>query len=175
MPDIPELVALDIETTGLRPLEGDRIIEIALIRISKTGSIIEKFVTAVNPEREIPPEVYPINGITDDMVKTAPRFRDIAGKIIDFISDRTLLIHNADFDIPFLRKEFKTCGIAFPEIKVIDTLAVARNSFFFPKNSLSCIATHYNLNTDGLHRAEADALTTYKIYRKFCEELARRK
>jgi DNA polymerase III epsilon subunit family exonuclease len=172
--DIPELVALDLETTGLKPLEGDRIIEIALIRIAKSSEVIEKFVTVVNPERQIPPDVFLINGITDDMVKTAPCFKDIAGKVFDFIAGRTLLIHNADFDIPFLEIEFKRCGTSIPETKVIDTLAIARNSFIFPKNSLSRIAAYYNINTDGLHRAESDAMMTYKIYRKFCEEWERR-
>ncbi len=170
MADKPELVALDLETTGLKPSEGNRIIEIALIKIAGTGNIIEKLVTTVNPEREIPPDVYPINGISNDMVKSSPCFRDIAGTVFNFIKGKTLLIHNADFDISFLQEEFIICGIKFPEIKVIDTLAIARTFFNFPKNSLSSIASYYNLDTSGLHRAESDAMLTYKVYRKFCEE-----
>ncbi len=170
MVDMQELVALDVETTGLKVAEGNRIIEIALLRIADSGDIIEKFVTFVNPEREIPPEVFSINGITKEMVKDAPRFRDIARKVYGLTNRRTLVVHNADFDISFLQEEFKICKIRFPEIKVIDTLAIARNFFNFPKNSLSCIAAHYNLDTSGLHRAEADARLAYKIYRRFCEE-----
>ncbi|MBN1444490.1 MAG: 3'-5' exonuclease [Candidatus Omnitrophica bacterium] len=171
--EIPELIAFDVETTGLKPLEGDRIIELALIRI-RDGSVVEKIVTAVNPGINIPPEVCSIHGITDDMVKDAPPFRDIAGKIADFIRGKTLLIHNADFDISFLKKEFELCGMSCPEVKVIDTLAIAKNSFRFPGNSLSRIAVHYKIDTEGLHRAEADAMTTYMIYRRFCEELSRK-
>ena len=170
---LSEIIAFDVETTGLNPLEGDRIIELALIRI-KDGSVVEKIVTAVNPGMAIPPEVCSIHGITDDMVKDAPPFRDIACKIADFIKGGTLLIHNADFDISFLKKEFELCGMNFPEVKVIDTLSIARNSFRFPRNSLSRIAVYYKIDTEGLHRAEADAMTTYKIYRRFCEELSQK-
>jgi len=171
MEAIPELVAFDVETTGLNSSEGDRIIEIALIRLRK-DSIIEKLVTLLNPEMKIPPEVSSIHGITDEMVKDAPCFRDIAERVLDFIKNSILLIHNADFDISFLKKEFEMCGMEFPEIKIIDTLSIARNSFGFPGNSLYRIAIHYDMDTGGLHRAEADAMTAYKIYRRFCDELS---
>jgi len=173
MEDIPELIAFDVETTGLYSCKGDRIIEIALIRI-KEGVVIDKIVSLINPEREIPPETSYINRITAEMVKEAPYFREIAQKIFDFIQGKTLLIHNADFDIDFLKAEFKLCGLGFPEVKILDTLAIARNSFCFPVNSLSGIAAYYNLATDGLHRAEADAMTAYKIYCKFRNALSQK-
>ncbi|HOL22155.1 MAG TPA: 3'-5' exonuclease [bacterium] len=172
MEDITELVVLDVETTGLDPVEG-RIVEIALIRI-KEGRIIEKLVTLLNPEIRIPPDVSSIHGITDEQIKDAPFFRDIAGKVLDIINKKTLLVHNADFDIPFLKKELSRCGLELSGIKIIDTLAIARNHFCFPNNSLSTIAAYYNIDTSGSHRAEADAIMTYKIYCKLQEELQKK-
>lgn len=167
-----ELVALDIETTGLDP-EKDRIVEIALIRI-KSGKIEDKFVTLVNPEVKIPPDVSFIHGITDEETKEAPFFKDIAEKVLEIINKKTILVHNADFDIPFLKKELKLCGLELSGIKIIDTLAIARTNFCFLNNSLSTIAAHYKIETSGFHRAEVDALTTYKIYCKLLEELEKR-
>lgn len=171
MNSLPSVVALDVETTGLNPCNGDRIVEISLIEIAENETVIDKFSSFINPDREIPAEVCCINGITGDMVKTAPYFRDVALAIFRFIENKTLLIHNADFDRQFLEAEFNRCGMDFPKITgIIDTLAIARNYFNFPRNSLSRIAEHYNLNTSGLHRAEADAMLAYKIYREFCKE-----
>lgn len=169
MEELPEIVVLDVETTGLDPVEG-RIVEIALIRI-KEGQIVEKLVTLLNPEMGIPCDVSSIHGITDEQIKDAPFFRDIAGKILELINGRTVLVHNADFDIPFLKKELNLCGMKLSGIKVIDTLAIARNYFCFPNNSLSTIAAYYNIDTSGSHRAEADAIMTYKVYCKLMEEL----
>ncbi|MCM8829883.1 MAG: 3'-5' exonuclease [Candidatus Omnitrophica bacterium] len=173
MKDIPELVVLDVETTGLDP-EKDRIVEIALISI-KNGEIEDKFVTLVNPEVEIPLDVSSIHGITPVDTKDAPFFRDIAGKVLNIINKKTLLVHNADFDIPFLKKELRLCGLELSGIKIIDTLAIARNHFCFPSNSLSNIAAYYKIDTSGSHRAEADAMMTYKIYCKLLEELTKRR
>lgn len=173
MKDIPELVALDVETTGLDP-EKDRIVEIALIRISD-GNIVDKLVTLLNPEMRIPPDVSSIHGITDNHVKNAPLFSDIAEPVLKLINGKTILVHNADFDIPFLKNELKLCGLELPDIEIIDTLDIARNHFCFSNNSLSTIATHYNIDTSCLHRAEADAIMTYGIYCKMVEELNRKK
>ncbi|MCM8762177.1 MAG: 3'-5' exonuclease [Candidatus Omnitrophica bacterium] len=167
-----EIVALDVETTGLDS-EKDRIVEIALIRI-KQGSIVEKLVTLLNPEIKIPPDVSLIHGITDEQIKDAPFFRDIAVKVLEIINQKTILVHNADFDIPFLKKELKLCGLELSEIKIIDTLAIARNNFCFTNNSLSTIASYYKIDTSGYHRAEADAMMTYKIYCKLLEELQKK-
>ncbi len=167
---VPAVVALDVETTGLNPLNGDRIIEISLIEIAEDGKVVDKFSSLINPDREIPAETSSINGITDDMVGDAPYFRDIALKIFNFMENKTILIHNADFDREFLQAEFNRCGMDFPKVNgIIDTLCIARRDFNFPGNSLSRIACYYNIDITGLHRAEADAMIAYKIYRKFCE------
>jgi DNA polymerase III epsilon subunit len=168
-----EIIVLDVETTGLDPLQ-DKIVEIALLKISN-GIIVEKLVTLLNPGIPIPKDAVFIHGITNRMVKNCPFFIDIAQKVFDFINGKILLVHNADFDISFIKKELKLCNMKLPNIKIIDTLTIARNYFNFPSNSLPKIAEYFNIPFPDSHRAEADALMTYKIYCKMQEELQKRK
>ncbi len=166
-----EVVALDLETTGLCPLQGDRICEAALLKFRLCdNAILERFATLVNPGMIIPARVSLINRISDRMVKGAPLFKDIAGKIHSLLEGNILLVHNADFDIPFLKVEFRLCGMEFPETQVIDTLYLARRFFNFPNNSLSALAEYYHLDTSTMHRAENDAILTYRLFNMLCRE-----
>jgi DNA polymerase III epsilon subunit family exonuclease len=168
--DMPAVVALDTETTGLNP-EDDRIVEVALLRIEK-GIIKKRFSSLLNPESEIPANGLPVNKITSQMLERAPFFRDVAQEIYGFIKGEILLIQNADFDIPFLKAEFRRCGIRFPETSVYDTLHIAKTLFSFGhgKNSLSSLAGAYNLAVEGMHRAEKDAMLAYEIFLRFLAE-----
>lgn len=167
--DFPSLVALDVETTGLNP-ESDNIIEIAIVRFNKIGEVVEKFVSLINPGREIPVEAKIVNGIDENMLENEPKFKDIAEEIKKFLEGKTVLIHNADFDISFLKKEFQDCGEKFPEFDVIDTLYIARKYFNFSSNSLSSLAKNYKIGRQP-HRAEEDAIIAYRIFEHFREEL----
>jgi len=171
--EIPQLVSIDVETTGLFPLSGDRICEIALLKI-KEGVIIDKFVTLVNPEKEISLSASLINGITNEMVKNTPPFKNIANKVNDFIKNEILLIHNANFDLSFLKIEMKNCGVQFNETKLIDTLEIARNFFNFQSNSLPNLANYLRIEGGKFHRAEADAWTSYKIFCYLFQELKKK-
>jgi len=170
---IPEIVAVDVETTGLYPEEKDRICEIALLKI-KDGRIIDKFVTLVNPEREISYPAYLVNGITDKMVEDAPTFKEIAEDVFNFIKDEILLIHNAKFDISFLDYELRRSGLYLPDFKLIDTLKIARRFFNFPSNSLKDLASYLKIQQENFHRAEFDAKTAYDIFTILYEELKKR-
>ena len=171
---IPEIVAVDVETTGLYPEQEDRICEIALLRI-KNNNLIEKFVTLVNPEREISYSAYLVNGITNQMVKNAPRFSEIAEDVFNFIEDRILLIHNASFDLSFLDYELKRSGLYLPRFKLIDTLKIARRFFEFPSNSLQNLASYLEIPQKNFHRAESDAWTAYMVFLLLYDELKKRK
>ncbi|MCS7181158.1 MAG: 3'-5' exonuclease, partial [bacterium] len=160
---IPEIIVLDTETTGLNP-EEDRICEIALLRI-REGEIVEKFATLINPEIKIPTEVSFISKILDDDLKNAPLFCSIVDKVNEIIKGKIILCHNADFDISFLKKEFKRCGIEFPEIKIIDTLLIAKRFFNFKSNSLSYLSHYYKIERTIQHRAEDDAKATFEIFK----------
>jgi len=168
IPDIPEVVALDIETTGLNSQE-DRIVEIALVKI-ENGITARLFSSFINPEKSIPLSGLPVNNIKPSMLSDAPRFRDIARRISEFVNGETLLIQNADFDIPFLKAEFKRCSMEFPSTFVYDTLHIAKKLFSFEKNSLSYLAGFYNLDARDMHRAEKDARLAYEIFARFYGE-----
>lgn len=98
-------IALDTETTGLKPEDGHKIVEIGAVELIdgvKTGNTFHVY---LNPQRIIPEEVIKVHGITNDKVKDSPIFAEVADDFIDFIKDSELLIHNADFDIKFLNSE----------------------------------------------------------------------
>jgi len=167
---VPDVVALDIETTGLYPHLGDRICEIALLKF-RQGEIARRLVTLVNPEREISFSAQIINGITASMVRTAPTFREIVGAVLSFIRDETLLIHNARFDLAFLKVQTQACGQEFPVTRLVDTLYLARRFFRFESNSLADLAHRFGIRQAKAHRAESDAMTAFLLFREFYRTL----
>jgi DNA polymerase-3 subunit epsilon len=171
------LVFLDIETTGLNPFCGAKIVEIAMLKIKDGKS--ESYETLVNPGCPIPLESSRIHFIRDDMVKDFPVFPDIAKDIADFISDATAVCHNAKFDLSFVGKELKESGIPDKNLQYIDTLELARKYFCFDSNALGAIAGAIGLEVATAHRAMADVLTMVSVskylfsnmYRKGIEEI----
>ena len=122
-------IILDTETTGLSPEKGDRIIEIACI---ETKDLIptKKFYKLLNPEREISEDAYKVHGFTYEKLKNEKKFVDIANELIDFISNKKLIIHNAPFDIAFINSELKRIQKPLLDNKlVIDSLEIARGKF----------------------------------------------
>ncbi|MEE9175937.1 MAG: exonuclease domain-containing protein [Thermodesulfobacteriota bacterium] len=164
---------LDVETTGLDPVSGDKICEIAVIK-TIDGQVADEFVTIVNPGRNIPERAISIHGITQVMVNHAPLFRDIAKDLLDFLNDTVIVAHNAKFDLEFLRSELKNLNQSLPENEVIDTLGIARRYYSFPSNSLGEIARYIGLPIDEEHRALADVTTTKDIFEYFLKDLERR-
>jgi len=164
---------LDVETTGLDPASGDKICEIAVIKLVN-GQIADEFVTLVNPGRNIPERAVSIHGISQVMVNRAPLFRDIANDLLGFLNDTVIVAHNAKFDLEFLRAELKDLNILLPENKIIDTLGIARRYYSFPSNSLGDIARYIGLPIDKQHRALADVITTKDIFEFFLKDLERR-
>ena len=157
------VVALDVETTGLNPSLGDRICQIALVRI-EGDEITDKFVSLVNPERDIPVAVSIIHGIKNEDVRDAPVFKEIADKVASFIENEILIIHNAPFDISFLKVEFQKSGVKFPDAKLVDTLQMARRFLNLPSNSLRNLASYFNIQFETLHDAENDAIVAYRVF-----------
>ncbi len=154
-------VAADVETTGLEAGRGDRICEIALLRFLR-GTVIDSFVSLVNPLRPISPGASAVNGITDAMVADAPPFADLFPGILSFVGDDALVFHNAPFDLSFLREEARIAGGEWPGNAVIDTLVLARQSGMFRSHSLSSLCGALGIGTR-FHRAEGDAYATGKL------------
>lgn len=164
-------IFFDVETTGLFPLLGNKIIEIAMIKTSK-GNVIDTIETFINPQMPIPEEATFINKITNEMIINSPIFdNNFAEKILNFIGDNILVAHNAPFDLSFLSVELGRIGITFDRWEAIDTLKIANEIFPGQKNRLENLIKRYNLLPEGnLHRALVDTDALRKIFFEFLDE-----
>jgi len=159
----------DTETTGVRPAK-DRIIEIAAFDPERNKT----FCSFVNPECTIPPEVIGITNITDEMVKDARLFKDVAPEFIEFCSGDVLLIaHNNDaFDQLFLQEEFARANIAFPEWKFLDTLKWSRKyRNDLPRHNLQALREAYGIEANQAHRALDDVTVLHQVFSRMIDDL----
>ena len=166
-----DFVVFDLETTGSQA-PPERITEIGAFRISN-GRIVADFQRLINPEKAIPPFISQLTGISDAMVKTAPKFAEVAADFLEFIGDSVLVAHNAKFDINFLNHEvgrvFKNYRVANPHLC---TVRLARSLLPDLQNHrLHTVAEHYAFTIENRHRAGDDALATAKIFIEFLEKL----
>jgi len=159
-----EYVVFDVETTGLSPQRGDRIVEIAAVRV-KNWEIIDTFESLVNPERELSVEVQKIHNITNEMVAKAPLADEVLPKMIDFTGGACLVGHNIKFDLNFLCFQLAIVGRKLrEETPAIDTLKMAKellphlNSF-----RLSHVAHSLGAKIETTHRALPDVKLTAKV------------
>lgn len=156
------LAFIDLETTGTN-LACDRIIEIAIVRINTDGSKVVKR-KLVNPEIAIPSGASDVHGITDDMVREAPTFKQIANEIKQFIENCDLAGYNSNrFDIPLLVEEFLRAGLEF-EITSRKLLDVQRIYHQMEQRTLGAAYRFYcNKTLEGAHSAEVDAAATSEV------------
>lgn len=156
------LAVIDLETTGIS-LRNDRIIEIAIVKILPDGSKTVKR-KLVNPEMPIPPASTDVHGITNDMVKDAPTFKQIANELKQFIEHCDLAGYNSNrFDIPMLAEEFLRIGMDFDSKgrKLVD---VQRIFHLMEQRTLSAAYKFYcDKVLEGAHGAEADATATWEV------------
>ncbi len=167
-----KFACLDTETTGLSPLEGGKICEIA-VSVSQGGRVVEEFSSLVNPGMPMHPDVVAIHGITNEMVASAPSFGQLLPKLLSLLDGCVIVAHNAEFDVNFLKSEFAQCGMRFPPYPVVDTLKLARKSGKFVKNNLGCIAAELGINPQGWHRAMADTKMAEQIFYYFLTILSK--
>jgi DNA polymerase III epsilon subunit family exonuclease len=160
---------IDCETTGLFPGYGDKICEIALLKV-RDGKIHESYQTLINPGRPISRGAMTVNGITNEMVKDSPLFSQVAEKVIRIIGDSVIVAHNARFDLGFLSEQFQNARIPLFDNLVIDTLILARRNYSFSSNSLGNICASLNFQVKGEHRAMGDVMLTKMIFEKFLED-----
>ncbi len=164
---------LDVETTGLSVELNDRICEIAILKYYPDGTTSE-WQTLVNPCREISYEAAGITHISNEMVASAPKFREVAKKLLKLIEDTTIVCHNAKFDLGFVQSELKSCNLSLPDRPVLDTLKIARDHFTFPSNSLGKIAAFLEIDATQAHRALADVCITHKVFQHMVRELTKK-
>lgn len=157
-----EFVALDIETTGLSS-KKDHIIELAAVKF-KSAKPVEEFCTLVRPVVSIPNNITSLTGITDSMVASAPYIDEIFHKFLCFIGDSTLVAHNSSFDMRFLNRYAQELGYQINN-EVIDTLHLSRKKVPHLNNhKLQNLVWHFNITTNGKHRALADSHATAQVY-----------
>ena len=149
-------LVLDTETTGLNVENGDRIIEIGIIELVdkiKTGNNYQIY---INPERKIEKSAQKIHGLSNEFLDNKPKFHEIANELIRYISNSTLIIHNAEFDIKFLDFELENCGYNKLSNNVEDTMLIARKEF--PGQSVSLDSLCRKLKIDKSARRKHGAL-----------------
>ena len=166
------LVVLDTETTGLNVERGHKIIEIGCVEILNRNITSNIFHEYINPLREIDEEAIEVHGITNDKLKDKPIFADIYKKFIEYLSNSPLIIHNASFDLGFLKSEFELSNnnshLLEKDREVLDTLKIAREKFPGKRNSLDALCSRYEVdNTDrNYHGALLDAKLLANVYLK---------
>lgn len=159
-----DFVVVDLEATGAK-MPPNRVIELGAYRICN-GRIVDKFLTLVNPEIPIPRFVISLTGITNEMVKSAPVFADVAPRWLDFVSDAVLIAHNAPFDTSFLNHEISR---VYPGHRMVNshlcTVRLSRRVFPGLNNyRLDTVADHFSIPISHRHRAGSDALATAEVF-----------
>lgn len=159
-----DFVVVDLEATGAK-MPPNRVIELGAYRISQ-GRIVDNFLTLVNPEIPIPRFVISLTGITNEMVKSAPVFADVAPRWLDFVKDAVIIAHNAPFDTSFLNHEIAR---VYPGHRMLNphlcTVRLSRRVFPGLNNyRLDTVADHFSIAISHRHRAGSDALATAEVF-----------
>ena len=159
---------IDIETTGNRHNFG-KITEIAIYQ-HNGQKITGSYSTLINPEMDIPYFITRLTGINNGMVKNAPKFYEVAKKIIEMTMGRTFIAHNASFDYKFIKEEYKRLGYDFNQ-KTLCTIKMARKLLPGHRSySLGKLCSDLGIEIIGRHRATGDALATVKLFEILLEK-----
>lgn len=162
-----ELTVFDTETTGLYPDSGDRIVELAGLRV-KGKERIAAFDMLINPGRDISPAAFAVNKITPEMLKDAADIATVIPKFLDFISGSCLCSYNAEFDLSFLKNELKLAGLpAINNMVVFDVLTMAKKLMpDLSRYALWFVAKELGVSTTQKHRAFADVEMAWEVFSK---------
>ncbi|MFH1678694.1 MAG: exonuclease domain-containing protein [Candidatus Omnitrophota bacterium] len=163
-----ELTIFDLETTGLDPRLGERIVEIAAIRLKDKRSLAV-FQSLVNPgKKTISLEAFSVNHITQEMLKDAPLIDEVLPKFLDFISGSCIAAYNAPFDLNFLSSELRLIKRQLPEdIEIIDILTMAKKMLpGIERYALSFVAKHFGIGAIQEHRALSDTHLTVEVFHR---------
>lgn len=154
---------IDIETTGGK-FNEEGITEIAIYRFDG-HEIVDQFISLVNPERPIQPFVANLTGITQKMVRTAPKFHEVAKRIVEITKDCVFVAHNTSFDYRILRTEFSRLGFDYQR-QTLCTVELSKELIpEMPSYSLGKLCKSLGIPANGRHRASGDALATVKLFK----------
>jgi len=163
---------VDVETTGMRARNGDRITEIAVVHVE--GECVElAFESLVNPDRPIPHFIAHLTGITDESVAHAPRFADIADQVVAALAGRVFVAHNARFDWAFVQSEIERSQSFDIRMPKLCTVRLTRRLVpELERRSLDSLMFFFGLETDRRHRAAGDALVTARALQRLIQRAA---
>ena len=140
-------IVFDTETTGLSPLNGDRLVEIGCVELINRVETGRTFHAYFNPGRPMPTEAQMVHGLSDAFLADKPLFPERCEELLEFIGDAPLVAHNASFDFGFLNHELGSCGRALVCLsRMIDTLTLARQRHPGAKHSLDALCTRYGID-----------------------------
>jgi DNA polymerase III subunit epsilon len=160
-------VVLDTETTGLSVKEGHRIVEIGCIELDNLVPTKNRFHCYLNPERKVSEKALAVHGYSDEFLSTQKKFSEIVENFLNFIENKRLVIHNAEFDLSHLNNELALLGKEKLESKnVVDTLALARDKFPGSPTSLDALCKRYRVDNSKRtqHTALIDCDLLAKVY-----------
>ena len=160
-------VVLDTETTGLSVREGHRIVEIGCIELDNLIPTKNKFHCYLNPERKVSEKALEVHGYTNEFLSTQKKFSDVVEDFLNFIENKKLVIHNAEFDLSHLNNELALLGKERLDNKnVVDTLALARDKFPGSPSSLDALCKRYRVDNSKRtqHTALIDCDLLAKVY-----------
>jgi DNA polymerase-3 subunit epsilon len=160
-------VVLDTETTGLNVKDGHRIVEIGCIELENQIPTTKKFHCYLNPERKVSGKAFEIHGYSDDFLKSQKKFKDVCDDFLNFIKEKKLIIHNAEFDMAHLNNELSLIGkYKIDKKNIIDTLDLARDKFPGSQINLDALCKRFRIDNSrrGKHTALLDCELLSKVY-----------
>jgi DNA polymerase-3 subunit epsilon len=159
-------IVLDTETTGLSTKEGHRIVEIGCIELENLVPTKNIFHCYLNPERKVSEKALEVHGYTDEFLSKQKKFKDVGEQFLEFIKDKRLIIHNAEFDLGHLNNELAIFGKKRLNNEIIDTLILARDKFPGSPVSLDALCKRYRVDNSRRtqHTALIDCDLLAKVY-----------
>jgi DNA polymerase-3 subunit epsilon len=165
-------IVLDTETTGLDPHQGHRIVEIGCVELVNRFPTGESFHVYLNPERDMPEDTFAVHGLSVEFLRDKPCFHEVADKLLSFLGDAPLVIHNAGFDLAFLNAELERVGRKpLGRDRLLDTLLLARRRHPGGSNGLDGLCARYGIDNSRRtkHGALLDAEILAEVYLELIE------
>ena len=159
-------IILDTETTGISVQEGHRVVEIGCIELENLIPTKNKFHCYLNPERKVSEKAFKVHGYSDEFLSSQKKFNEIGDQFLEFIKDKRLIIHNAEFDLAHLNNELKLFGKKKIDNEIVDTLVLARDKFPGSPASLDALCKRFRIDNSKRtqHSALIDCDLLAKVY-----------
>ena len=159
-------IVLDTETTGISVKDGHRIVEIGCIELENLTPTNNKFHCYLNPERKVSEKAFEVHGYSDEFLSTQKKFNEIVDDFLEFIKNKRLIIHNAEFDIAHLNNELNLFGKNKIQNEIIDTLTLARDKYPGSQVSLDALCKRFRIDNSRRthHTALIDCDLLAKVY-----------